>query len=324
MKCFKPIKLRLTKEQINKRINMQNLPDELRFATYTYVPCGKCEACLSNRRTSWTIRLMNEVKHCDSCYFVTLTYDDEHLNYEAVNVDGALDYVPMVCKRDCQLFLKRFRKLIQPFKIRYFLVSEYGPQTLRPHYHMLLFNFPHLLKHKLDEFLSDSWKLGFIRVDPINPARVNYVTSYCLDSSTLPGYLVKNFMLCSKRPAIGFAYLDESNMRSYHVDNAVDFCFVETSGQGFAKVKLPRYYRDKIFSDDEKFAFASENVKRIYEENVRLYDEQRRWLEREGYDVNYISLHSPFRGSPLYVYFGERNDIKKRVRRKNKMNKKKL
>lgn len=64
----------------------------------------------------------------DSC-FVTLTYDEQNVPQ---------DY--SVTKRDLQLFFKKLRKSLRGKKIRYLACGEYGDQTLRPHYHLLLFN----------------------------------------------------------------------------------------------------------------------------------------------------------------------------------------
>lgn len=323
MQCFRPIKIALTKEQMLKRINMQNLPMSERIATHINVPCGKCAACLSRRRQTWNFRLMNEVKHCDSCYFVTLTYDDDHVNYKVVNINGFVEYVPVVCKRDVQLFLKRFRKKIEPFKIRYFLVSEYGPNSHRPHYHMLLFNFPKLLKDKLDEYLSESWDLGFIRVDPVSPARVAYVTSYCLDFSDLPEYLDKNFMLCSRRPAIGSAYLDELDNVEFHRRNVDALCTIEANGKA-CKISMPRYYRDKIFSDDEKLAVASQSREYFDRENSKLRNRQARWLRKNGYEPSDVNMKTAFVGSPLFKEIEKQKKFTDDIKRKTKMSKKKL
>lgn len=54
-------------------------------------------------------------------------------------LDGYLSYTS---KRDAQLFLKRVRKNLSKYsdeKIRYYIVSEYGPKTFRAHYHVLFF-----------------------------------------------------------------------------------------------------------------------------------------------------------------------------------------
>lgn len=321
MQCFKPIKIYLSDEERARRLADESLPIPLRAATYIYVPCGKCEACLSNRRSAWSFRLHQEVKVAESCYFITLTYDDEHLNYEYINNDGILDIVPVVTKRDCQLFLKRLRKAIEPFKIRFFLVSEYGPQNLRPHYHMLLFNFPNLLKNKLDEYLRNAWQLGFIRVDPVNAARIHYVTSYCLDSSTLPTYLPKNFMLCSRRPGLGSSYLDNDSVTQYHRNNLDDFGYIPSTHEPY-KVKLPRYYSDKLFTDAERHSICDKHSEFHLKERIRLANRQKRWLRNRGIEPTELNLRLPIDGSPIAAELDKRNDFINKVQKqcKNKKN----
>lgn len=47
---------------------------------YPYqVPCGKCVACQNNKRSSLSLKLRLEEYTSKYCYFLTLTYDDEHL-----------------------------------------------------------------------------------------------------------------------------------------------------------------------------------------------------------------------------------------------------
>ena len=92
------------------------------------VPCGKCPACLANQRSEWIFRLQQEYLVSSFSIFVTLTYDDEHV---------PLDF--SVNKRDVQLFHKRLRKHFPSADLRYYLVSEYGDHTFRPHYHGLYF-----------------------------------------------------------------------------------------------------------------------------------------------------------------------------------------
>ena len=43
------------------------------------IPCGKCLYCYQRKQESWRIRLQSEMKSSFSTFFVTLTYDDEHL-----------------------------------------------------------------------------------------------------------------------------------------------------------------------------------------------------------------------------------------------------
>ncbi len=43
------------------------------------VPCGKCFACQNNKRSSLSLKLRLEEYTSKYCYFLTLTYDDDHL-----------------------------------------------------------------------------------------------------------------------------------------------------------------------------------------------------------------------------------------------------
>lgn len=120
------------------------------------VPCGKCYVCRSRNQNSWYVRLKEEMKVATSCYFVTLTYSDD-------NIPRDENGVPVVSSRDVQLFFKRLRsKLPKGQKIKYFLCSEYGPQTFRPHYHFILFDFPP--EFGVLECIEKSWPNGFVTV----------------------------------------------------------------------------------------------------------------------------------------------------------------
>ena len=102
--------------------------------TYQACACGKCIECLKDYQNEWTFRVMEEVKHSQSVYKFEITYSDEYLP-----IDGETQ-TPVVCRKHIQDFFKRLRKSIEPFKIRYFGVSEYGGVTNRPHYHIIIFN----------------------------------------------------------------------------------------------------------------------------------------------------------------------------------------
>lgn len=222
---------------------------------YIPVPCGKCEFCLSRKRQQWFFRLTEEVKNSTSAFFITLTYDDEHLPS-----DGR------VRRRDCQLFLKRFRKEILPYKIRFFLVSEYGENTHRPHYHLLLFNYP-LGDESLRETLGRTWQFCPAShftdfpdvVGSVQAKSINYVCKYCLSTIQNEDENEKTFMLCSK--GIGKTFLT-----SAMVDYLKRFC----DGLGYVdgrKVTLPRYYADKVFNSKERQIINSKK-KKHHEQNM--------------------------------------------------------
>lgn len=103
---------------------------------YVAVPCGHCLLCSEKRGREWSTRALCETAVADyPPVFVTLTYADGYIPFDGV------------CKRDLQLFLKRFRenwfrKYGNRLNLRYFAVSEYGTYGGRPHYHLLLWNVP--------------------------------------------------------------------------------------------------------------------------------------------------------------------------------------
>lgn len=209
------------------------------------LPCGKCISCLQRRTSDWSVRLKQEYSQCTSCYFVTLTYREENVPRVLINND----MVNVLCKRDLQLFLKRIRKAIEPDRIRFFACGEYGPSTLRPHYHMILFNFPAL--KDVYKIVNAKWSLGFTTVSTIKPAHFDYVAKYCASYMYLPEYLrcksYRPFILCSRRPAIGYCYMSDAIV-DYH-RRTLSISLVSRDG---IKRNLPKYYRDRIFDDQMK------------------------------------------------------------------------
>lgn len=214
------------------------------------VPCGRCASCLSRKRNEWTYRVMQEYKHCDSSFFVTLTYSEENLPYNENNVAS-------VSKRDIQLFFKRLRKT-QKQQVRYYLSSEYGPKTKRPHYHAIVFNV-------IDpENIVKSWDKGFCRLDPVNDARIAYTTKYCITKARYPDKANKVFSLMSRRPAIGFMYLHthaEIHMR----DPDRMYCILP----GGKKQPLPRYYKNKLYSEVDRANYAEKCIINSEEKEVQ-------------------------------------------------------
>jgi len=195
------------------------------------VPCGKCYACLTNRRVSWTIRLTEESKKWDNCIFLSLTYDENNL---CLNCDG----VGTIIKDDLQRFFKRLRKKLHR-KIKYFAVGEYGTTTLRPHYHAIIFNC-----YESDYSAIDSaWGIGFVSIGKVTPASIMYVTKYHLNKTDYPSNTEQPFCLVSK--GMGLNYVEK--MKDYH-EGKIRTGFYQDYE---LKKALPRYYKEKIFTKEE-------------------------------------------------------------------------
>lgn len=217
------------------------------------VPCGCCPSCVYSVAQEWRVRIDEEFHNSENAVFVTLTYNDESLPLSVgTTFDGRRVVVPSVCKRDIQLFLKRLRSHYETQKIRYFIASEYGPTTLRPHYHGILFNIPGFdpLNQKslckVTDVIAEKWDNGFVKCDLVNPARVGYVTKYICSTMDLPCEYVRPFRMMSSRPALGSSYLDRSERIRWHKENLN--CYIP---DGEYKQRMPRYYKRHIFDDDE-------------------------------------------------------------------------
>ena len=112
-----------------------------RVVSFVTVPCGKCIGCRLEYSRQWANRCMLELQYHDSSYFVTLTYNEEHVPRSYYGNPETGEALPSLtlCKRDFQLFMKRLRKRFSDDTIRFFMCGEYGPTTFRPHYHAILF-----------------------------------------------------------------------------------------------------------------------------------------------------------------------------------------
>ena len=227
-----------------------------KLGKYIEVPCGKCNACLSNKRAEWTFRLKEELKVSKTAYFVTLTYDINKVPLIFKNEKGKYEKrkIPLeLSKRDVQLFMKKLRKVqkkVTNDSIRYYLVGEYGSQTMRAHYHAILFNLDMSLKNKI----VDIWNYGFVYIGSVTGASIHYTTKYMINKFDREDeVIVQPFALMSRRPALGSNYL---KTKKYHKQGK--FYTVVSQGR---KQTMPRYYRDKIFNKFEQFEHKKEMEK---------------------------------------------------------------
>lgn len=179
------------------------------------IPCGQCFGCRMQYSRIWANRLMLEAKTSLNCWFVTLTYDDEHIPIsEYVDKEtGSIEKCFTLNKRDLVLFNKRLRKEFGE-GIRFYAAGEYGGKTFRPHYHIIYFNLPfadlryprsdfscvdpvsrkHIFipgrnepvrsKKGFHVYVSDRlyqlWPQGFHTVQPVNWKTCAYVARYCM------------------------------------------------------------------------------------------------------------------------------------------------
>lgn len=157
-------------------------------------PCGRCPACLLNRKRIWAHRIELEASMHKDNTFLTLTYDDANLPL----LDTARATLIPEHLRD---FLKRLRKKHAPNRLRFFGVGEYGEREFRPHYHLALFSFPNCLRGQtgLGKYgsaanwrrccdvcvmVGETWGKGNVYLGTLEPDSCQYVAGYVTKKMT--------------------------------------------------------------------------------------------------------------------------------------------
>lgn len=223
-----------------------------------HIPCGRCPNCLQSRARDWTTRIYLEstLYPAESNWFLTLTYDDEHLPRNSFGT-GILK------PEHLQLFLKSLRKKLQRKygwdHIRFYAAGEYGSKSFRPHYHLILMNCPLSLSDMklhgnnsrgdalyISSEIASIWKYGFHLIAECTPQTIAYTARYCLKKAfgaserpTLadvpPESLNRldeefdgfspilefppEFTRMSRRPGIGREYFDQNWEEIYQSDS---------------------------------------------------------------------------------------------------------
>lgn len=224
------------------------------------VPCGSCPFCLKRKASHWALRLDNHIKDKGRVFFVTLTYENPPIS---PNGFMTLD------KRVFQLFMKRLRKYEKKSRLSYYAVGEYGGVTHRPHYHVILYGLQDYIFIGVDndgydtfhsKSIESAWcdfhgnnsvKFGFVQIRGVkNNEAIKYCTKYITKGRCIPMFdkddRLKEFALMSKK--LGLNYITEKTLRWHKSDLTRFYHTVE----GGYKVSMPRYYRDKIFTKEER------------------------------------------------------------------------
>lgn len=176
--------------------------------TTDWVPCGKCEGCRIDKANDWATRAYLESQNHTYNAFLTLTYDNAHLPHKRT-----------LQKTDLQKFWKKLRKHLKNQKISYLACGEYGPTTLRPHYHAAVFGYwpedcKEYKKNEVGDMLYTSetvnkiWGNGYVIIGNLTYESAAYIARYVYKKAyggeqiPLKKGKTPEFTTSSKRPAI--------------------------------------------------------------------------------------------------------------------------
>lgn len=218
------------------------------------VPCGYCNICRQNKTNDWVIRMTHEMYMAVCTYFVTLTYSDANL---PLNDEGE----SLLVKQDLQKFLKRLRKKF-PKLIRYFAVGEYGTRYGRAHYHAILFS-----QVPIDlATIQSTWGLGFVHCGTVTQSSIAYVAKYCFVNKGKYTGRPPPKAYMSRKPGLG----------KFMVSRLPKLPYILQNGH---KKRLPRYYKDLMFTRDEKLQIR----KQMEQEAYSVYEKELLYLVQKGY-----------------------------------------
>lgn len=251
-----------------------------------YIPakCGCCIECRKEKQREWRVRLEEELRS-NFGYFTTLTISPEGI--EEIEKKTGLEWQKNpneIATKALRLFLERARKDTGK-SIKHWCVTELGEDKDRIHLHGIFFG------QKSAELIRKHWKYGFVFIgDYCNSRSVNYMTKYMLKVDIKhPEF--KQIVLAS--PGIGNGYMNRSDYlwqkQNYKNINVATYTF-----RNGTKMAMPKYYKNKIFTDDEKERMWINNLNRgllwIYGEKVKAndwktIDNLRRYWQKFGREI---------------------------------------
>lgn len=248
------------------------------------LPCGQCIGCRLEYSAQWAMRCILEAKQWKHNHFVTLTYDENHVpsmldtnsegnlihkklldkEYKVFPDTGELVELQTLHKPDLQKFMKdlraHYRYDYKHTGIRFYRCGEYGEETQRPHYHLILFNLPVFdlrpyfinKQHEqiyISDYLQKIWGKGIVTVGEVTYQSRAYVARYIMKKQTgkNKSYIREpEFTEMSTRPGIGKDYFDKHAAEIYKNDEIVFRARLDAA----VRKKPPRYF-DKLYDQIE-------------------------------------------------------------------------
>lgn len=260
---------------------------------YIQVPCNKCVLCRKRKTSEWKFRAVCEnATSTSEPLFITLTYNQEHLPSIGIY------------KEEIQLFLKRIRRNLDRMNVehhlRYFACGEYGHNSQRPHYHMILWNFPDKFTNLFQKLkvIEDAWRavvtdeegnilynedgspvtesIGFCYVKPLTFGGIEYVMKYMKKAHTPPTGMNPCFFLSSRREGgIGAKYA--KSLMQFYRDNpqcTTISCRDPFTGKLHERESLPSYFKRLYFPSVSQYfpKLVTDSYKKLCH-SIKMYNE---------------------------------------------------
>lgn len=239
------------------------------------IGCGECIECRKKKSREWQIRLSEEIKTDRNGIFVTLTFNNENFAKYAKETDKkGYELDNEIATKATRHFLERWRKKYKK-SVKHWLITELGHNgTENIHMHGIIFT------DKDPNEIRKIWGNGFVWLgnqksngtieNYVTEKTINYIIKYVNKSDEKhPGY--KSKILCSK--GIGNKYTERSDSeKNKYKPKETNETYRLTSGH---KTALPIYYRNKIYSEEEREKLWLEKL-----------DKNERYVMKEKIDIS--------------------------------------
>lgn len=274
-KSFSPKILRISQDELESCYILSTTTGEP-LPIYYAVPCGKCVVCRERVANEWACRAMCEAQTSMSIpYFVTLTYNSRNIPSDGLHKDHV------------QKFMKRLRVNVERYcgfetNIRFYACGEYGKNTKRAHYHLLLFNLPLLQANHVMELVQKSWSymiskkvadelpsrvdkygrpvykiyderdkrwralFGYTHTQVSTEGRVRYAMKYMRKDALIPEGKNDVFFLSSRRGGLGSEWISKHLQEFREHPELINIEFKDIWSDKIYKGILPRFFKDKI------------------------------------------------------------------------------
>lgn len=269
--CLYPKLILNPKYKANKKNGWNPPPVTDERVKYVPIGCQKCIECMKKKQREWTVRLNEEIRNNPNAIFATLTMSNEsysklhketknkYKNTEGYELDN------LIATRATRLMLERYRKKNKR-SVKHWLITELGGNgTENIHIHGIIWN--KLTKKELENY----WQYGIADNGKfVNEATVGYITKYITKID--PKHKnYKPIILCSAGIGNNYTKRTDSQQNKY-VPHETKETYKLRNGK---KLALPIYYRNKIYTEEEKEKLWIEKL-----------NKQERWIMGEKIDIS--------------------------------------
>lgn len=261
--CLYPELILNPKYKPNKKNGWQAPPVYDERIRYVPIGCKNCIECRKKKARDWQVRLSEHIKTHKNGKFITLTFSNESIekitqeirDRETKNkcTEPATDYNldNAIATMATRKFNERYRKKTGK-AINHWLITELGHQnTEHIHLHGIIWT------NITWEEITKLWKYGWIyprndtekKMNYVNEKTINYIIKYVTKTDQDHKYY-QSIILAS--PGIGNNYTKQEYgnwKNNKYKEKLTNETYRTRTGH---KITLPIYYRNKIYSEQER------------------------------------------------------------------------